>query len=207
MLIAMDALLVVDVQNDFLPGGALAVPRGDQVIPVINRIMPHFSLVIATQDWHPAAHGSFASNHPGRSPGEIIQLEGLQQILWPDHCVQNTPGASFASGLDVAGFHGVVRKGSNPSIDSYSGFFDNGGANPTGLERLLRDRAVTRVIVCGLAQDYCVKFTALDALRLGFETVVVEDGTLPVEVSPGDGDRALQEILDAGGSLVEHGVW
>ncbi|SIQ16387.1 nicotinamidase/pyrazinamidase [Alkalispirochaeta americana] len=203
----MDALLVVDVQNDFLPGGALAVPRGDRVIPVINRIMPHFSLVIATQDWHPADHGSFASNHSGRSPGEVIQLEGLQQILWPDHCVQNTPGASFASGLDVAGFHGVVRKGSDPRVDSYSGFFDNGGTRATGLERILRDRAVTRVIVCGLAQDYCVKFTALDALRLGFETVVVEDGTLPVEVSPGDGDRALQEVLDAGGTLVEHGVW
>lgn len=197
----MDALIVVDVQNDFLPGGSLAVPQGNQIIAMVNQLMEQFSLVVATQDWHPAAHQSFASRHPTRRTGEMIDLHGLDQILWPDHCVQGTAGASFASALDVARFSHVVRKGQDPAIDSYSGFFDNGRRRATGLEEYLRKRRVQRVVICGLASDYCVKYTALDALHLGFTTVVVADATRGVNLQPGDHDRALQEVRDAGGTI------
>lgn len=199
----MEALIIVDVQNDFLPGGALAVPEGDAVVPVINRIAREFDLVVATQDWHPAGHESFASQHAGKSPGDVIDLHGLQQVLWPDHCVEHTPGASFAAGLDVALIHHVVRKGTDRSVDSYSGFFDNGHQNATGLEQYLRDRGVNRVVVCGLATDYCVKFTILDALQLGFEVTLVRDATRGVNLQEGDVDRALEQIYAAGGTILE----
>jgi nicotinamidase/pyrazinamidase len=196
------ALLIIDVQNDFLPGGALAVPHGDEVIPVINRLIPRFPLVFATQDWHPRNHGSFASNHPGRRVGEFIDLGGLRQILWPDHCVQETPGAAFAPGLDQVPIQHVVRKGQDPSIDSYSGFFDNGHRQSTGLGEDLRARGVKEVYVLGLATDYCVKFTALDAHSLGFNTYVITDGCRGVNLLPGDADRALAELAAAGVRLV-----
>lgn len=197
----MKALLVVDVQNDFLPGGALAVPDGDVVVPVINELMPKYDLVIATQDWHPAEHQSFASHHLGHSPGDVIDLSGVQQILWPDHCVQHAPGASFAAGLDVASFDAVVRKGDDPNIDSYSGFFDNDHRRATGLEKILKDHGVDAVDICGLAADYCVKFTALDATHLGFTTTVFTNATRAVNLNEGDYDTAMQEIRDAGGTV------
>jgi nicotinamidase/pyrazinamidase len=197
----MKALLLVDIQNDFLPGGALAVPNGDQVVPVANRLLPDYELVVATQDWHPADHGSFASQHPGHQAGEWVELDGLQQILWPDHCVQGTAGAEFASSLNVAGIHHVVRKGTDPRVDSYSGFFDNGHRKATGLEHFLRDRGVDEIHVLGLATDYCVKFTVLDALKLEFAVVVIAEGVRGVELKPGDCQRALDAMRAAGAEV------
>jgi nicotinamidase/pyrazinamidase len=198
----MDALIVVDVQNDFMPFGSLPVAGGDEVVPVANALMGRFDLVVATQDWHPADHGSFASNHEGRSPGDVVELGGVAQVLWPDHCVQNTPGAAFHSALDVAGVDEVVRKGTDRGIDSYSAFFDNGHLRDTGLADLLRGRGVERVAFLGLATDYCVKFSALDCVDAGFETVVVADGCRAVEMSPGDADAAFAEMRAAGCSVV-----
>ncbi|MCB1100330.1 MAG: bifunctional nicotinamidase/pyrazinamidase [Verrucomicrobiae bacterium] len=163
----MNALIVVDVQNDFLPGGALAVADGDAVIPVINRLMGEHDFVVATQDWHPADHGSFAANHPAANPGEVIDLNGHDQILWPVHCVQGSIGAEFAGKLDEHKFDAIFQKGTNPEIDSYSGFYDNGRRKSTGLAEWLRDRGVTHVTVVGLATDYCVRFTAEDAASEG----------------------------------------
>lgn len=194
----MRALIVVDLQNDFLPGGALAVSRGDEVVAPINALMPAFDLVFATQDWHPASHGSFAANHVGRSPGEVIDLNGLPQILWPVHCVQNTPGASFASGLDVQHFDDVFRKGADPAVDSYSGLFDNGRRHSTGLADALRARGVREMHVCGLATDYCVKFTALDALREGFAVTLIVAASRGVNLQPGDVDAAIEQMRSAG---------
>ena len=199
----MKALIVVDVQNDFLPGGALAVPEGDQIVPVINGMMHKFDIVVATQDWHPADHQSFAGAHAGRSPGELIDLHGLQQVLWPDHCVQNSFGASFAAGLDIVPIHHVVRKGTDPAVDSYSAFFDNGHRTSTGLEGYLRERGVHFVHICGLATDYCVKYTALDAISLGFNVFLVRDAVRGVNLQSGDVDRALQEVAAAGGTILE----
>jgi nicotinamidase/pyrazinamidase len=194
----MNILILVDIQNDFLPGGALAVPRGDEVVAVANRVQSRFDAVVATQDWHPPDHGSFAANHPGRRVGEVIELGGLSQVLWPVHCVQNTGGALFAPGLETARIERVFPKGSDPKVDSYSGFFDNGHRNATGLGDYLRQRGATRVAVMGLATDYCVKFTALDARGLGFETTLIVDGCRGVELRPGDVDRAVAEMKEAG---------
>lgn len=198
----MKSLILVDIQNDFLPGGALAVPRGDEVIPVANRIMPAFDLVVATQDWHPAEHGSFASRHPGRKVGDLIELNGLPQVLWPDHCVQETRGAAFADSLDLSRVKRVFRKGTDAGIDSYSGFFDNGHRKSTGLDDYLKGQGVDEVFIMGLATDYCVKFTALDARQLGFKVNLVLDGVRGVELKPGDGQRALEEMTAAGVRLV-----
>lgn len=194
----MRALIVVDVQNDFLPGGALAVPRGDEVVAVVNRLMPKFDLVVATQDWHPADHGSFASQHVGKGVGERIELNGLDQILWPDHCVENTSGAEFARGLERERFDEIFRKGAEREIDSYSGFFDNGQRKATGLGEFLEKTGVSDVYILGLATDYCVKFTALDACRLGFTTHVIEDGCRGVELRSGDCARSIEEMKGAG---------
>ncbi len=194
----MKALILVDLQNDFLPGGALAVPHGDEVIPVANRVQPHFDLVVATQDWHPGGHGSFAANHPGTAPGEVIELNGLRQILWPVHCVQGTRGAEFAEALETDRIARVFRKGTDPGIDSYSGFFDNGHRKATGLGDYLKERGANQVFVLGLATDYCVKFTALDARSLGLETCLIEDGCRGVELQSGDVERAVAEVRAAG---------
>lgn len=194
----MKALILVDIQNDFIPGGALPVPRGGEVVPVANRIQPHFPLVVATQDWHPARHGSFASQHTGRKPGELGELAGLPQVLWPDHCVQGTPGAEFAPGLDRTRVARVFPKGTDPAIDSYSGFFDNGHRKTTGLGDYLRSRGVTDVYLVGLATDYCVKATALDARQLGFSVHLITDGCRGVELHPGDGAQAIEAMRTAG---------
>lgn len=196
------ALILVDLQNDFCPGGALQVARGDQTIAVANRVAPHFALVVATQDWHPADHGSFAANHDGTSPYEVIDLHGLPQVLWPVHCVQDTPGAAFHSEL-TAKVDRVFPKGTDPTVDSYSGFWDNGRRKETGLAAWLTDQGVKSVFVMGLATDYCVKFTALDALSAGFATFLIEDGCRPVELHAGDGERAVDEMRSAGVVVVE----
>jgi nicotinamidase/pyrazinamidase len=198
----MRALLVVDVQNDFMPGGALGVPDGDEVVAVANALMQRFRFVVATQDWHPRDHGSFASNHPGRVPGDVVELGGVEQVLWPDHCVQGTAGASFHSSLDVASIDRVVRKGADRGVDSYSAFFDNARRNDTGMTALLREAGVTAVVLVGLATDYCVRASALDALSAGFEVTVVTDGVRAVELHSGDGERAISEMATAGVAVV-----
>ncbi|HEY1817675.1 MAG TPA: bifunctional nicotinamidase/pyrazinamidase [Kofleriaceae bacterium] len=202
----MRALILVDLQTDFCPGGALAVAQGDETIDVANRLLPHFATVAATQDWHPANHGSFAANHPGKQPYEMIDLHGLMQVLWPVHCVQNTPGAELRSDLDRSRITEVFHKGTDPAVDSYSGFFDNGKRKATGLAEWLRSRWVQQVYVMGLATDYCVRATAMDARSLGFDVWVVQDGCRAVEVKPGDGDRAIAELRGAGCAIVESGA-
>jgi nicotinamidase/pyrazinamidase len=199
---AVRTLILVDIQNDFLPGGALAVPRGDQVVPVANRLQPRFDLVVATQDWHPPGHGSFASRHPGKKPGDLAELGGLPQVLWPDHCVQGSPGAAFAPGLEMDRVETIFRKGTDRAIDSYSGFFDNGQRKSTGLGDYLKGRGADELFVLGLATDYCVKFTALDARRLGFSVFLVEDGCRGVELESGDVARAVEEMRAAGVQVV-----
>lgn len=201
----MIALLLIDIQNDFLPGGALAVSDGDQVIPVANRLMEQYELVVATQDWHPPIHQSFASQHPGKNVGEVIELEGRSQVLWPDHCVQGTGGAEFASQLNLDGIQHVVQKGTDPYIDSYSGFFDNARRKSTGLELYLRSRDVDEVHLVGLATDYCVKFTALDAVDLGLKTKVIREGIRGVELSLGDCEQAVESMRKAGIEFIDHG--
>lgn len=194
----MKALIVVDIQNDFLPGGALGVPRGDEVIAVANRLMALFPVVVATQDWHPANHGSFASQHPGHRPGDVIDLAGRPQILWPDHCIRHTPGAEFAPGLDRTSFAAVFHKGTDPSIDSYSCFFDNAHLKSTGLGEWLRQRRIDDICLMGLATDYCVRFSALDAVSLGLHTSIFLPGCRGVELHPGDCDRAIADLRAAG---------
>ena len=202
----MRALILVDLQYDFCPGGALAVPRGDETIAVANRVMPHFSTVVCTQDWHPPDHKSFAVNNPGTSPGDVIELGGIAQVMWPAHCVRDTHGAQLHDGLDRMRITHVIRKGTDAAIDSYSGFFDNGHARATGLAAWLQERWIKQVYVMGLATDYCVKYTALDAVQLGFDVRVIEDGCRPVELSPGDGERAIAELRAAGVTIVESGA-
>ncbi|WP_428940180.1 bifunctional nicotinamidase/pyrazinamidase [Fontivita pretiosa] len=197
-----EALILVDLQNDFVPGGALPVPHGDEVIPVANRVQDRFELIVATQDWHPPDHGSFVANHPGRKVGEVIDLNGLEQILWPVHCVQNTRGAELVPGLKTDRIARIFQKGTDPGIDSYSGFFDNGHRKATGLCEFLTQRGVKRVYIMGLATDYCVKFTALDARQLGFEAYLIEDGCRGVDVRPGDSQRAIEEMKRAGVKVV-----
>src|SRR6056300_1761811 len=162
----MNALILVDLQNDFTPSGALPVPEGDSIVPLINHLQQKFDLVVATQDWHPPDHQSFAVQHEGRQPGELIDLHGIPQVLWPIHCVQETEGAQFISNLDQSRVERVFRKGQNPRIDSYSGFFDNDHQSSTGMGEYLREQGVDEVFVVGLATDYCVRFTAADAAEL-----------------------------------------
>jgi len=199
----MNSLILVDIQNDFVPGGTLAVAEGDQIVPVANRLMPYFDLVVATKDWHPADHLSFASQHPGKQVGEVIDLDGLPQILWPDHCIEGTAGAEFVSGLDLTGIDRIFEKGTNRTVDSYSGFFDNGHRQATGIGDFLQQRRVAEVFVMGLATDYCVKFTALDAVELGFRTHLILDGCRGVDLNPGDIDRAVEELRKAGVDITE----
>lgn len=194
----MKALILVDIQNDFLPGGALAVPNGDLIVPVANRRIPRYELVVATQDWHPADHQSFASQHPGKSVGEVVVVDGLEQILWPDHCVQQTHGAELAADLNREDIDQVFRKGTDRMIDSYSGFFDNDHRKATGLGDFLKQRRVTEVDVMGLATDYCVRFTALDAVTLGFKTTLLTEGIRGVELKPGDCEKAIAEMQSRG---------
>ena len=195
------ALLLVDLQNDFVEGGALAVPDGNSVIEIANRLMSQYDLVVATQDWHPADHGSFAASHKDVEVGDVFELSGLSQVAWPVHCVQETAGADFVDLLDTEKINTVVRKGTDPTIDSYSGFFDNGRRKSTGLAELLNEKNVTRVDVMGLATDYCVKFTALDAIDAGFETRLIVDGCRGVNLKPGDVEVAIEEMQAAGATI------
>jgi nicotinamidase/pyrazinamidase len=199
----MKALILVDIQNDFLPGGALAVPDGDKVIPIANKLQAIFPLVVATQDWHPANHGSFATSHPGKNVFEQIELNGLSQTLWPVHCVQNTKGAEFATALHRDRIAKVFPKGTDEGIDSYSGLFDNGHRKSTGLGEWLKAQGVAEVFVCGLATDYCVKFTALDAAHMGFRTHFIEDASRGVNLRPDDVITAIEEMKRAGIAIVQ----
>jgi nicotinamidase/pyrazinamidase len=185
-----------------MPGGPLGVPGGDETVPLANGLKARFDVVVATQDWHPAGHGSFASQHPGHAPGDVVDLDGVRQTLWPDHCVQGSPGAAFHPALDLGSVAHVVRKGIDPHIDSYSGFFDNAHRRATGLDAYLRARGVRSVHVCGLATDYCVRFTVLDALALGYEMRVVTDACRAVDLTAGDGTRALVAMRAAGAVLL-----
>jgi nicotinamidase/pyrazinamidase len=191
----MKALIIVDMQNDFCPGGALAVEYGDTIVQGINRIALRFNMVATTQDWHPQNHGSFASNHKGAKPYDIGMLSGRSQVLWPHHCVQNTTGAALHPNLQISGQNFV--KGTNPAVDSYSGFFDDDGTS-TGLHEYLMSMQVTQVYICGLATDYCVKFTALDALKQGYTTIVLEDLCKGVNIDPADSEKAFEELRTAG---------
>jgi nicotinamidase/pyrazinamidase len=199
----MKALILVDIQNDFLPTGALPVQRGDEVIPLANHLSPRFELVVATQDWHPRDHGSFAANHSGKKPGDVIDLHGLRQVLWPVHCVQGTGGAALAPELDTRRVARVFQKGTDPAIDSYSGFFDNGHRRSTGLGEYLCEKNVGEIFVMGLATDYCVKFTALDAVqRLGLRTTLIEGGSRGVNLRPGDVRAAVEAMREEGVRVV-----
>jgi len=198
----MKALILVDLQNDFMPGGSLAVSEGDRTVEIANRLMPSFDIVVATQDYHPETHGSFASQYRGKNPGEMVELAGLQQILWPDHCVEGTAGVEFMDGLNLSGVTKVFKKGTDPEVDSYSGFYDNDRRNSTGLTPWLKENGVSEVYVMGLATDYCVKFTAIDALKDGFKTSLVTDGSRGVNLQEGDVDKALEEMKEAGIKMV-----
>jgi nicotinamidase/pyrazinamidase len=200
----MKALIIVDVQNDFLPGGALAVPDGDQVIPVINHLSQDFDLVFTTQDWHPANHCSFAASYPDKKIGDRILIDGQEQILWPVHCVQNTYGAELAAGLHPKVISGGVHisKGTDERVDSYSGFFENLRKRPTGLETLLRRHGADDLTIVGLATDYCVKATVLDARDVGFKVTVYENACRAVNLFPDDGAKALETMQAAGARVM-----
>jgi nicotinamidase/pyrazinamidase len=204
----MRALILVDLQYDFLPGGALAVPQGDETLAVSQRLVPRFETVVATQDWHPPDHRSFAVNHANATPGQVIDLDGLSQVLWPPHCVQNTRGAELHESIDRSRLTAVFPKGTDPMVDSYSGFYDNGGRRSTGLGEWLAERGVRQLYVLGVATDYCVRATVLDALKLGHDVWVIEDGCRAVEREPGDGERALREMRGLGATLIHSGaIW
>lgn len=194
----MNALILVDLQYDFMPGGALAVSEGDQVVAIANRLIPRFELVVATQDWHPTDHKSFARQHEGKSVGDVVQLDGLDQVLWPDHCVQGSAGAELHGELKVASLDKIILKGTDRRIDSYSGFFDNGQRQTTGLGDYLAMHYIEEVFVMGLATDYCVKYTALDAVKLGLKTTLIEDGCRGVELNSGDVKTAINQLRSAG---------
>lgn len=196
------ALLLIDIQNDFLPGGNLAVPGGDAIIPAANKAMNAFDLVVASQDKHPADHLSFASQHQEKIPGEMISLNSLDQILWPDHCVQGTKGAELAHSLNAEKINRVFDKGTDREIDSYSSFFDNGHVKATGLETYLRDNNVNEITITGLATDYCVKFTVLDALELGFTVNIIQEGVRGVDLNKGDSEKAMEEMITAGAKVI-----
>lgn len=196
----MKALIIVDVQNDFVAGGSLEVPFGEQIVPLVNKLSEQFDLVVATQDWHPPSHKSFASNHPDKKPFGKIILGGLDQVLWPDHCVQGTAGAAFCHDLQLDRVEAIFRKGMDPQIDSYSGFYDNGHKKSTGLAGYLKERGVTSVYVCGLAGDYCVYFTAKDALKAGFKTFLIEDATRAI--SKKDFENSKETIRRLGGAII-----
>ncbi|MDX1531085.1 MAG: bifunctional nicotinamidase/pyrazinamidase [Rhodothermales bacterium] len=193
----MAALLVIDLQNDFCPGGALPVPEGDAVVPVVNRLAAAYPHLLLTQDWHPADHGSFASQHAGRAPYDTVEVAYGEQTLWPDHCVQGTPGAAFHPDFDTARAELVLRKGFRRAIDSYSAFFENDHATPTGLAGYLRDRGIERLVLAGLAADFCVLWSALDARRLGFDVAVVEEAVRGIDLD-GSLAAAWRAMREAG---------
>lgn len=192
--------MLIDIQNDFLPGGSLAVPEGDRIIQVVNRLQLHFGLVVATQDWHPPGHKSFASGHAGKQVFETIELHGLEQVLWPDHCVQGSPGAELSKALHTNKIEAIFRKGTDPEIDSYSGFYDNGRRKSTGLAHYLSGKGITDIYVAGLAGDYCVYYTAKDALQEGFNTMIIEDATRAISAE--GFENAKKDIEERGGTII-----
>lgn len=196
------ALIVVDIQNDFLPGGALAVPRGDETVAIANRLMPLFPTVVLTADWHPADHSSFASQHAGKSPYDVVPMPYGNQVLWPDHCVAGTIGADFAAGLETVRAHAVIRKGTDKNCDSYSGFLAADRKTPTGLAGYLKSRGVTTVFVCGLATDFCVAWTAQDAAVAGFKTYLIEDASRAIDAG-GSLAAAMAGLKTAGVGVIE----
>ena len=198
-----NCLIIVDVQNDFCPGGALPVPNGDEVVPVINKIVNKFYKVVATQDWHPKNHISFASTH-GKNVGDVVEVDGITQVLWPDHCVEGTFGAELHKGLDLTKVSLILRKGTNPKIDSYSAFLENDKKTETGLQYWLKGLGIKKVYVCGLALDYCVYFTACDAVQYGFETYVILDATRGVNIPVGSIDNAISKMKSLGVKLINH---
>ena len=196
----MKTLIIVDIQNDFLEGGSLAVPNGNDVIPVLNEIQKDFELILATQDWHPQNHKSFAAEHPGKNEFEVIDLNGLQQVLWPVHCVQGSFGAEFHQDLEKNNIEAIFRKGMDPEIDSYSGFYDNGKLKNTGLFGYLKDRKVSEVFVAGLAADFCVYFTANDAIDLGFKTTIIEEASKPIDDE--NWNKLKDKFREKGGNII-----
>ena len=196
------ALIMVDLQNDFCQGGQLAVPGGDEVVPIANQLQKKFALIVATQDWHPSYHTSFASNHAAKKTGEIVQVQGLSQILWPNHCVQNTKGAEFHPQLELNKVNQIFHKGIDKNIDSYSAFFDNAHKRTTGLGDYLQKREVKDVYIMGLATDYCVKYSTLDALKLGFNVFVIEDACRGVNLQADDSLQAIDEMRHAGAKII-----
>jgi nicotinamidase/pyrazinamidase len=197
------ALILVDLQYDFCPGGALAVTHGDETIAVANKLMPSFSTIVATQDWHPANHASFAVNNPGTNIGQVIELDGAPQVMWPAHCVQGTRGAELHEGLELPRITRVFRKGTDSAIDSYSGFFDNGHKKSTGMGEWMKEQGIDDVVVVGLATDYCVKFTALDARGLGMKVTLVTDGCRGVNLAPGDSAKAIEDMRASGVTITD----
>lgn len=195
----MRALVIIDIQNDFIPGGSLAVPGGEEIVPIINELQHKFDLVIATQDWHPRDHSSFAENHPGKKEFDIIKLNGMDQKLWPVHCVQNSKGAEFHPELQTEKIEAIFRKGTDKKIDSYSGFYDNAHLKSTGLSGYLKDKGINSLYFCGLAAEYCVYFSIIDALKEGFEATLLEDATRAI--SEADFKKAKKAILHAGGKI------
>jgi nicotinamidase/pyrazinamidase len=196
----MKTLVIIDVQNDFIPGGSLAVPEGDQIVALINKLQEEFDLVIATQDWHPRDHSSFAANQPGKNEFEKIELHGQEQVLWPVHCVQNSKGAEFHPDLKSAKIEAIFRKGISKEIDSYSGFYDNAHLKSTGLTGYLKEKGADELYFCGLAAEYCVYFSIIDALKEGFSATLIEDATRAI--SKEDFEKAKKSILHAGGKIV-----
>ena len=195
-----EALIIVDMQNDFLPGGALEVAGGNEIIPVINQLQRDFELVVLTQDWHPADHLSFFTAHDGKKAFEEMELDGLSQVLWPEHCVQGSDGAAISEQVDSSRASLIIRKGTKREIDSYSAFYDNGRKNSTGLAGYLLEKSVSKVVVCGLAADYCVYFTAMDALHLGFEAEIRLNATRAID--PAGFEKKIKEFEAVGGKIV-----
>lgn len=198
----MRALLVVDLQNDFMPGGALGVKGADEIIPLINQLMPQFPLVVASMDWHPRDHCSFASSHPGKKTGDVISIDGSTQVLWPVHCVQNSHGAQLTSGLKKDLIVKIFHKGTEPNIDSYSAFYDNARRKSTGLSQFLKQKKVSEIFIAGLTTDYCVVYSALDALDEGFAVTVIQDACRGIDLHPHDVRNALAAIAARGGKVI-----
>ena len=198
-----NCLIITDIQNDFCPGGALAVSEGDRIIPLVNALSPRFDKVVATQDWHPPGHASFAGTH-ARNPYDIMEIDGLRQVLWPEHCVSGTFGAEFHRDLDLRDVDLIIRKGTNPRVDSYSTFMENDRKTETGLHGYLRGFEIGHVFLCGLATDYCVYFSALDAVNLGFQVTVLRTASRGVDVPPGNMDLAIRTMRERGIRILDH---
>lgn len=201
-MIKKNALIMVDLQNDFCPGGSLAVPGGNEVVQMANQLQPYFDLVVATQDWHPQNHKSFATNHPGRRVGDTITIGNVSQVLWPIHCVQNSTGAQFHPRLNTDKVSKIIHKGVDANIDSYSAFFDNAHLRSTGLEAYLKEQGIKNIYIIGLATDYCVKYSVLDAIHLGFNVYVIADACRGVDLKSGDVDEAFEAMRRAGVEII-----